>query len=100
MVVGNFAVLDKKPLIGRGTEEPVPTPQPTQEKTLVKSQIMQCVKCDAHIAMLIFADNAWTLDRLEDYAQMMYPNYSEMGLPTWIIGSPLNNSMDAPVYFF
>ncbi|MCK5507266.1 MAG: hypothetical protein KAI50_01955 [Desulfobacterales bacterium] len=47
----------------------------------------------------IFADNAWTPDRLEDYAQMMYPNYSEVGLPTWIIGSPLNNLMDAPAYF-
>lgn len=82
-----------------GTEKPVPSPQPTQEKTLVRSQIMQCAKCDAYVAMLIFADNAWTPDRLEDYARMMYSNYSEMGLPTWIIGSPLNNSVDAPAYF-
>lgn len=86
-------------IVGRGHEKPVPTPQPIQEKTLVKSQIMQCVKCDADVAVLIYADNAWALDRLEDCAQMMYPNYSEMGLPTWIIGSPLNNSMDAPAYF-
>ena len=49
--------------------------------------------------LLLFADNAWTADRLEDYAQMMYPNYSEMGLPTWVIGAPLNNSMNAPAYF-
>ena len=86
-------------IVGRGSEKLVPTPQPIQEKTLVKSQIMQCVKCDAYVAMLIFADNAWTPDCLEDYAQMMYSNYSEMGLPTWIIGSPLNNSMDALAYF-
>ena len=86
-------------VVGSGTKKPVPSPQPTQEKTLVKSQIMQCAKCDAYVAMLIFADNAWTPDRLEDYARMMYSNYSEMGLPTWIIGSPLNNSVDAPAYF-
>jgi hypothetical protein len=86
-------------IVGEGTEEPVPTPLPTQDKTLVKSQIMQCVKCEAYVAMLIFADNALTPDRLEDYAQMMYPNYSRMGLPTWIIGSPLNSSMDASAYF-
>ena len=86
-------------IVGEGTENPAPTPMPTQDKTLVKSQIMQCEKCDAYVAMLIFADNALTPDRLEDYAQMMYPNYSKMGLPTWIIGSPLNNSMDAPAHF-
>jgi hypothetical protein len=86
-------------VVGEGTVEPVPTPLPTQDKTLVKSQIMQCVKCDAYVAMLVFADNALTPDRLEDYAQMMYPKYSEMGLPTWVIGAPLNNSMDAPAYF-
>ncbi len=86
-------------VVGGDAEKLVPTPQPIQEKTLVKSQIMQCVKCDAYVAMLIFADDALTPDRLEDYAQMMYSNYSEMALPTWIIGSPLNNSMDAPAYF-
>jgi hypothetical protein len=29
---------------------------------------------------------------------MMYKNYSQMDLPTWIIGSPLDNSMEAPAY--
>jgi hypothetical protein len=85
--------------VGIGAEKPAPTPPPAQGKTLVKSQVMQCVKCGAHVAMLIFADNAWTPDHLEDYARMMYPNYSKMGLPTWIIGSPLDNSVDAPAYF-
>jgi hypothetical protein len=47
-------------VVGSGTGNPVPTPQPTQEKTLVKSQIMQCSKCGAYVAMLIFADNAFT----------------------------------------
>ncbi len=86
-------------IVGEGTEKPAPTPMPAQDKTRVKNQIMQCINCDAYVAMLIFADNALTPDRLEDYARMMYPNYSKMDLPTWIIGSPLTNSMDAPAYF-
>jgi hypothetical protein len=84
--------------VGTSTEKPVPTPMPTNDKTLVESQIIQCEKCDAYVAMLIFAENARSPDRLEDYAQRMYPNYSKMGLPTWIIGSPLNNSEGAPAY--
>jgi hypothetical protein len=47
----------------------------------VKSQIMQCEKCDAYVALLIFVDNAWSPDRLEDYAQMMYKNYSGVVSP-------------------
>jgi hypothetical protein len=86
-------------VVGAGTENPGPTPMPRQDETLVKSQIMQCEKCDAYVALLIFADNAWSPDRLEDYAQMMYKNYSQMDLPTWIIGPPLDNSMEAPAYF-
>jgi len=85
-------------IVGRGTEKPVPTPQPIQDKTLVESRIMQCVKCDAYVAMLIFADNAWTPDCLEDYARMMYPEYSKVNLPTWVIGSPLDNSENPPAY--
>jgi hypothetical protein len=30
-----------------------------------ESQIMQCEKCDAYVAVLIFADNAWTPDVLK-----------------------------------
>jgi hypothetical protein len=51
-----------------------------------------------YVAVLIFADNAWTPDVLEDYARMMYSSYSNMDLPTWVIGTPLNNSKDAPAY--
>ncbi len=67
---------------GAGTENPGPTPMPKQDKTLVESQILQCERCDACVAMLIFADKAWSPDRLEDYAQMMYKDYSQMDLPT------------------
>lgn len=85
-------------IVGRGIGKPVPTPQPIQDKTLVESRIMQCVKCDAYVAMLIFADNAWTPDCLEDYARMMYPEYSKVDLPALVIGSPLDNSENPPAY--
>jgi hypothetical protein len=84
--------------VNTSTEKPVPTPMPTNDKTLVESQIIQCEKCDAYVAMLIFAENAKSPDRLEDYAQRMYKHYSKKGLPTWIIGSPLNSSAEAPAY--
>jgi hypothetical protein len=49
--------------------------------------------------VLICDDNAWTPERLEDYAQMMYPGYSEMGLPTGVIAAPFKNTMDESAYF-
>lgn len=85
-------------IVGRGTEKPIPTPQPIQPKTRVESKIMQCEKCDAYVAMLIFAEDARTPDRLEDYARMMYPEYSKVNLPTWVIGSTLDNSENPPAY--
>ncbi len=85
-------------IVGPGTEKPVPSPMPINDKTLVESKIMQCEKCDAYVAMLVCADNAWTPDRLEDYVQLMYPEYSKMDLPTWVIGSPLDNSTEPQAY--
>jgi len=85
-------------IVGRGTENPVPTPPPVQGKTRVMSKLMQCEKCGAYVATLIFPDNAWTPDRLEDYARMMYSEYSERNLPTWIIGSPLDKSENPPAH--
>lgn len=48
--------------------------------------------------MLIFAEDAKAPDRLEDYALLMYLNYSKAKLPTWIIGAPLENTLNAPAY--
>ncbi len=50
--------------------------------------------------MLIFADDAKAPDLLEDYAQLMYPNYSKANLPTWIIGAPLEIPLNASAYIF
>jgi len=36
--------------------------------------------------MLIFAPDAETKGRLEDYARMMYAKIKELNVPTWIVG--------------
>ncbi|MEW5804490.1 MAG: hypothetical protein AB1847_20545 [bacterium] len=43
------------------------------------------------MAMLIYADDARTPDRLEDYARLMYPTHSRVNLPTWVIGASSGN---------
>ena len=52
----------------------------------------------AFVAMLIYADDAKTPDRLEDYARLMYPTYSRVNLPTWVIGTPFGNTPESPAY--
>ena len=84
--------------LGSGVaDRPPPSPSP-EEKNLVKSKMLQCARCDAFVAMLIFAEDAIAPDRLEDYARLMYPNFSKVNLPSWIIGAPLENTLDAPAY--
>jgi len=53
------------------------------------------------VAMLIFAPDASDVGRFEDYARKMYPEYTRLNLPTWIIGPALGNGslMDRPADF-
>ena len=88
-----------KSVFGAGEENAGPSPIPRQEKTMVKNMILKCEACDGYVGLLIFADNAWSPDRLEDYARMTYKEYSQMDLPTWIVGSALDNTKDAPAYY-
>jgi hypothetical protein len=50
------------------------------------------------VAMLIFAPRATDAGGFEDYARKMYPEYTRMDLPTWIIGPALGRGplMDRP----
>jgi hypothetical protein len=52
---------------------------------------MQCEICDAFVALLIFAPEATEPSRFEDYARLMYPEYTRHNLPTWIIGPSLGS---------
>lgn len=53
---------------------------------LVESKLMVCETCNKPVALLIFAPDARTSVRLEDYASMMFVNIRNTNLPTWIIG--------------
>ena len=67
-----------------GTPPPsLPTPG-----RLVESKLMQCERCDAGVALLIFADEATDHGGLEDYARLMYAQIQATNLPTWVIGPP------------
>lgn len=68
---------------------PVPPPRPVATAHGIESKLMQCHRCGAFVAMLIFAPDATDAGRFEDYARLMYPEYVRHDLPTWIIGPTL-----------
>jgi hypothetical protein len=49
--------------------------------------------------MPIYADDAKTPGRLEDYARLIYPTYSRVSLPTWVIGASFGNTPESPTNF-
>jgi hypothetical protein len=66
-----------------------PPPRPPQPKEVIESKRMACERCGAVVAMLIFAPLATDPGRFEDYARKMYPQYTRLNGPTWIIGPAL-----------
>ncbi len=72
-----------------------PTP-PIEPSERVESKLTQCQYCGAFVAMLVFAPGATDAGRFEDYARLMYPEYSKRNLPTWIIGPALRLGPEAP----
>lgn len=75
--------------MGRPGRAAPPPPSPEEPRTMVPSKVLQCLRCKAPVAMLIFADDARTPDRLEDVARMMYPQVAKLKVPTWVIGPPV-----------
>ena len=74
----------------------IPPGPPIELTEVVESKLMQCRTCDAFVAMLVFAPGATDAGRLEDYARLMYPEYSRRNLPTWIIGPAVGPWPDDP----
>jgi hypothetical protein len=72
-----------------GAGEVQPPPRPPQAQEVIESKLMACERCGAVVAMLIFAPVATDAGRFEDYARKMYPQYSRLNVPTWIIGPAL-----------
>ena len=71
---------------GKGTSIKPPSSDSDRNKKMIESKLMVCEACDAPVALLIFAPDAYTPGELEDYARMMYTNTKKTNLPTWIIG--------------
>lgn len=65
-----------------------PPPRPAAPGRVVESKLMQCERCDAGVALRIFADEAMDDGGLEEYARLMYQQSRATNLPTWIIGPP------------
>ena len=80
--------LDAQPGPAPGTPWGTPPPSPAAPGRVVESKLMQCERCHAGVALLIFADDATDQGGLEDYARLMYQQIRTTNLPTWIIGPP------------
>ena len=77
---------------GSGEEKSAsPPPRPAEPLKRVASELIQCERCGANVALLIFADDAADLGGLEDYARLMYPKVVELNVPTWVIGPPIES---------
>jgi hypothetical protein len=68
----------------RGTDTPAPQPPGPDANHLVQSKLVQCDRCDAFVAHIVFADEA--TGTMEDHARLMYGRIRELGLPTWVLG--------------
>lgn len=71
-----------------GTPWGAPPSSPPPPGRLVESKLIQCERCGAGVALLIFADEATDVGGLEDYARLMYQQIRTTNLPTWVIGPP------------
>jgi hypothetical protein len=77
---------------GRGTMQGFTPPSPSPPShEVVESKMMQCERCDAGVALLIFADRATDHGGLEDYARKMYAQVKQVNLPTYVIGPPVGD---------
>jgi hypothetical protein len=81
-----------------GTAWTEPSPRPPEPKELIESKLIPCERCGVMVAMLIFAPGAIDSGSFEDYARKMYPEYTRLNVPTWIIGPALGAGplMDRP----
>src|SRR4051794_33705005 len=73
------------------TESAPAPPRPSPSRDLVESQVIPCDRCGTVVAMLIFAPEATDPGRFEDYARRMFPEYSRLDVPTWVIGPALGS---------
>jgi hypothetical protein len=80
------------------SEAAPPPPRPAPSREVVESRLIPCDHCGTPVALLVFAPEATDPGQFEDYAQKMYPEYTRLNVPTWIIGPALGDGplMDRP----
>jgi len=67
-----------------------PPPRPAgPDGEWVESKLVQCERCTAGVALLIFAVQATDQGGLEDYARKRYRQVVRLNLPTYVIGPAL-----------
>lgn len=71
-----------------GDSEPTTEPYTLKPETVtVGAETMTCNKCDKLVAAMFVAPDAYTADRLEDYARMAFSKVKELNVPAWIVGA-------------
>jgi hypothetical protein len=66
-----------------------PSSFPPYLKGVVESELIPCERCAEMAAMLIFAGSN-RRGPLRGHARLMYPEYTRLNLPAWIIGPDLS----------
>lgn len=69
-----------------------PPPRPSGPGITIPCEHVRCERCEAHVALLIFAEQATDQGGLEDAARMMYPKIAELKVPTWVVGAQTGNA--------
>jgi hypothetical protein len=69
--------------------QPVNPKKSTAPDEIIESRLIPCEHCEELAAQLIFVDDSADSNELEEYARKMVVQYSDLNVPTWIIGEPL-----------
>jgi len=83
-ILGHRSGRDLATYAARGTDTPAPQPLGPDANQLIKSKLVQCDRCDAFVAHIVFANEA--TGTMEDHARLMYGRIRELGLPAWVLG--------------
>ena len=65
----------------------------------IETKLFQCLKCNEHCIMLIFAPDARENNDMRAYARSLQDHMKKYDVPTWIIGPEINGPTDdEPAY--
>lgn len=88
--IGRAIAAEMEAQLGKGSEIASPPPPASADPgLLLENKLLQCLHCGAGVGRLVFAPQATDPARFEDHARMLYPTFTELDVPTWIIGPDL-----------